>query len=1012
MRDHRKASAARSAAASTRGGLAVFALALVVLATLGASSALAATPELKIDPTVTAAYTSVEFSGEVNPKGDPVEWYVEKSTDGGANWEFGETLGFSEENAPQLINNAVLGGLALGTTYRIRISAFDYATEELLVTPEPSPEFTTKSVTAPTVSLDPVTTKSDTTAHLSGHVDPNSPGGLDDAGKAVYLTTWQFHCTPDCPGLKSHELEAEAGNTEVTADVTGLEPNTEYTVTLTATNAGGEGTDGAQSFFTDEIAPSVTAGPGSALGDGKFQLVGTVNPHNSPITSCYFEYGPTTSYDQNVPCETIPGPANKVSFVTASISGLVIGAEYHFRLIATNGAGPAPSADAVFLAQEESCTNQSIRREQHSTYLPECRAYEQVTPAFKEAFPPAPAGVGDDGRLVYVSSGNFAGNGNGTGSVPGGNLYLGTRTESGWSTKALSPSGPEYHTEIPTQLPRAFSSDLRSMLWAMRRGDEAESVLDLYVWRDGAFSRIGPLSGGNVSLSSDDLSHTVFLAAGGNVYEYVGDGNGGPRMVSVDNAGQPIAPGSGSIVGGRTSTYHAMSADGHAIFWTPENGPSVVYARVDGATTIEASASQCTRGDCNAASPALFQGANASGTRVYFTTSQQLINGDTDETADLYECDIPSGTPTPLGAVNPCPDLHEVSGAASGAEVQGVTRISDDGSRVYFVAAGVLASNTDADGAQAMAGDNNLYVWTRDDTHPAGEARFVAKLDSADAPTPLNGGLWGTDYLGRFAQATDDGRFLVFASYSQLIDHGPQADTDTARDIYRYDAETGALTRLSTDLDGQGGNAPGQDAQITPIDYDFGGTNTSRPTRLVMSDDGGSVVFITSEALAPSDTNGTADTYLWHDGRVSLISSGKPSLDGQIPADGSSFGTTTRVLALISPSGRDVYFSTTARLVSGDEDTVLDIYDARVDGGFAPTSTPTPCVGESCRSQVLSPPGLPRSTTQETKPGNPPAVKRCRKGKVRRHGRCVKKRKAAKHHRAKHRIGAGKGGRK
>jgi hypothetical protein len=1023
-RDFKGTSASTSAPIGR--ALVVLVLAITGLA-IAASSALAATPELKIDPAVTAGYATVEFSGEIG-EGNPVFWFSEFSTDGGNSWQEGFTFpgespsGESDGKAPKPLVNLVQKGLAPGTTYKVRLAVFDLVTEEIVHTAEPSPEFTTKSVAAPSATLAPITTETDTTATFNATIDPNSPGGLSEEDQNLFATEYAFHCSPACPGLSGGTVPAEATGTEleVQANATGLEPNTEYTVTLTATNRGGEVTVGPQTFSTDEIKPTVTAGPGSALGEGEFQLAGTVNSHNSPITSCYFEYGTTTSYDRTVPCETIPAAANKASFVTASVSDLVIGTEYHFHLVASNGAGPTPSADAAFLAQEESCPNEAIRREQHSTYLPECRAYEQVSPEFKEAFPLAPVGFTDDGRLAYETNGNFADNGNGAAAIPGGNLYLGTRTANGWSTTALSPPGPEFYTPLASPLTKGFSSDLGATLWQMRRGNEPESVNDLYVRRGDAFTRIGPIphgpTGGVKFFNSDDLSHMAFLGDQSGVYEYVGDGSGGPRMVSVDNAGQPIEPGCLSIMGGQLTSYHAMSADGHAIFWTPECGSSV-YARVDGTTTINASASQCTRNDCNAESPAVFQGADANGTRVYFTTSQQLINSDTDETNDLYECDIPSGTPAPVGAVNPCPDLREVSGAASGARVQGVTRISDDGSRVYFVATGVLASNTDANGAQAAAGDDNLYVWTRDAAHPAGETQFVARLDQADGPTQISGGLWGADLTGRFAQTTNDGRYLVFASYAPLIDHGPQADTDTARDIYRYDAETGALTRLSTDADGSGGNEPGQDAQITPVDYDTVTFPTSRPTRVTMSDDGGSVVFTTGEALAPGDTNGTVDTYLWHQGRVSLISSGKPSLDGPIAGAGDPFGTSTLVQALISPSGRDVYFTTTAQLVSGDDDTVVDVYDARIDGGFASPEAAEPCTGESCRSAAASPPVAPPSTTQAPGAGNPTTPKRCPKGKLKKHGRCVKKqvkkRHASKHrHPAKHRSAGDKRGRK
>ena len=629
-------------------------------------------------------------------------------------------------------------------------------------------------------------------------------------------------------------------------------------------------------------------------------------------------------------------------------------------------------------ALADDCPNAALRAQNNSTQLPDCRAYEQVSPVFKEGFTAAPTGFTDDGRLTYLSNGNYANNGNGYAAIPGGNQYIAVRSVSGWSTTALAPSGPDYYTG--RSIAAAFSSDLRSSLWLMRRGDETDAVSDLYVRRpDDVFTRVGsaldplaPTSGASSFLASDDLSHVVFSVGLDGTYEHVGTGNGQPRLVSVDNAGQRLAQGCATTVGdAEGSFYHAVSQDGRVIFWRcPGSG---VYARVNGTTTIEASASQCARepsdpgGVCNGHSASVFQGANADGTRVYFTTDQQLVSGDADDTTDLYECEIPDGSPAPVGSVNPCPDLREVSGAATGAEVQGVTRISDDGSRVYFVATGVLASNTAANQVSAVGGDDNLYVWTRDAAHPSGETRFVAKLDPADAGTAGSGGggLWNRDSDGRVAQATDDGRYLLFATYAPLIEDGPQADADSARDIYRYDAQSGALTRLSTDVDGGHGNEPGQDANFTPIAYYPLKPNRASP-RGAMSDDGGSAVFTTTDALAPSDTNGTVDVYLWHEGRVSLISSGKPSDDKNFTAGNEAFGGSANVAALISPSGRDVFFTTTARLISSDVDTVIDTYDARVDGGFD-LSVPPACLGDTCQSPPsASPPATKSGSTLST----------------------------------------------
>jgi hypothetical protein len=616
-------------------------------------------------------------------------------------------------------------------------------------------------------------------------------------------------------------------------------------------------------------------------------------------------------------------------------------------VVATLGLATTP-------ALAEDCPNAALRAQNNSTQLPDCRAYEQVSPVFKEGYAPTPRVFNDDGRLSYISNGNYDNNGNGTAAVPGGNAYLATRTGSGWSTTSPAPSEPEYVTAngfthdlgaTAAAVPVAFSRDLRSTVWNMRRGDQPVEVQDLYVRDpDGVFTQVGSApdqptgtDGTSMVSVSDDLSHVVYSGTSGETYEYVGIG-GPRRTVSVDNAGQSLLTGPQCA----STRANRVSANGRVIFFRC-NGPAgandsdVVYARVGGTTTIAVSGSQCTRapsdlgGACNPHSGASFQGANADGTRAYFTTSQQLVNGDIDDTNDLYACDIPAGTVTPVGSVNPCPGLREVSGEADGAGVEGVTGTSGDGSRVYFVATGVLASNPDANGATALAGGKNLYVWSRDDAHPDGQTRFVATVD-----------------IDR-AQLTDDGRYLVITSNTQLIDHGPQADTDTARDAYRYDAETGSLARLSIDAGGTGGNQPGADASIITA------------PRGSISDDGGSVVFTTADTLAPNDTNGTVDAYLWHDGRVSLISSGKPSRDDYFTIGGDqSFGSWVAIQTFISPSGRDVFFMTTEQLIPGDVDTIMDIYDAHVDGGFD-QSTPPTCTGDACQGRRSVPP-------TETKP--------------------------------------------
>jgi hypothetical protein len=316
---------------------------------------------------------------------------------------------------------------------------------------------------------------------------------------------------------------------------------------------------------------------------------------------------------------------------------------------------------------------------------------------------------------------------------------------------------------------------------------------------------------------------------------------------------------------------------------------------------------------------------------VFFTSTQQLVNGDTDQSNDLYECEIPPGVPAPVGTANPCASLTEVSHNVSGANVESVVKVSEDGSRVYFVAQGVLASNLGTNDAAAVAGDNNLYVWEKDAAHPAGQTTFVAKLQSNDISQ---------------RQSTVDGRYLVFGTANEVL----PSDTDEAYDLYRYDAVTGALLRLSTDTNGTGGNEPGAEAKLT-ID-----TPAWRP-HFAMTDDGSTVVFETAEALSSADADGATDVYEWHEGQVSLISDG----GGTEP--------------WITGSGKDIFFRTTQPLTAGDSGTEEDIYDARVEGGFS-AITLAPCSGEACQGAPALPPQPPGTSASAAfnGPGSPPAV--------------------------------------
>jgi hypothetical protein len=734
-----------------------------------------------------------------------------------------------------------------------------------------------------------------------------------------------------------------------------------------------------------------------------------------------------TSRVDSVGAGATPRPSSRAKGSGAPLSLIRTRGLFGLACLAVLAATAAVGAAALPATAAEACPNQAQRAENNSLGLPECRAYEQVSAAFKNGFTAfAPVAYTEDGSAFkYVSPGVFAGVGLGSTF----NSYVATRSDQGWDTTAGGPAGPTYEGGYIVDR----SADLQSSLWQMRLPDESSGVDDFYLRRpDGSFSRIGPTTN-PASLGAEfpgpkptnpafdyygasaDLSHVIYsVGAGGNalfpgdttkenfsLYEYVGTGNEHPRLVGLDNSGQLVSD-CGTLLGSAQTKYGSISTDGEVLFFTAQASSGCLpadelWARVGGTTSYEASKSICTRtaadpgGACNAPAPALFQGAALDGSRVYFTTTQQLVDGDTDETNDLYAYDLPTSSNP-----NPSPALVEVSAAGSNADVQGVLRVSDDGSRVYFVAKGVLAGNNGVEGVPAASGEDNLYVWERDASHPSGQMTFVSSLLEQDAQ------LWANEGGGgRMNQITPDGRYLVMSSFTPLV----ETDTDTAADMYRYDADTGQMVRLSTDTSGAGGNGE-FDANF------FANSLSSSPAgvrlRTTMSAAGSAVIFDTSEALAPADVNGVSDVYLWKEGHVSLIS------DGTWPE-----GLGAQPVTFIDGSGEDIYFPTSRPLSPSDADTTSDFYDARVHGGFSFPAV-TPCSGEACQSPVSGPPtSSAPATDRPNGSGNvKPKAQHCTKGQVMHKGQCVKKqakkhhKKSKKHHKKSKRASANRGGAK
>jgi CSLREA domain-containing protein len=99
----------------------------------------------------------------------------------------------------------------------------------------------------------------------------------------------------------------------------------------------------------EHAPPGVTTGDATGVSSGAATLQGLVNP-NARVSSYHFEFGTTTAYGGSTAAQTT-GAGVSPEAVAATVTGLVPGTTYHFRLVATNADGTTAGADRTFVAQ-------------------------------------------------------------------------------------------------------------------------------------------------------------------------------------------------------------------------------------------------------------------------------------------------------------------------------------------------------------------------------------------------------------------------------------------------------------------------------------------------------------------------------------------------------------------------------------------------------------------------------------------------------------------------------------
>jgi hypothetical protein len=642
--------------------------------------------------------------------------------------------------------------------------------------------------------------------------------------------------------------------------------------------------------------------------------------------------------------------------------------------------------------------------------LPDNRAWEQVSPVEKQGSDvfraAAMAAVGGN-RLMFKSAGAFAGAPTSL-AFGGGVYYVSTRGGERWETKSIMPPvGAEGEGSY-----QAFTADLsRGVLrrfdrsepldpashppgWNLYLHDTASEPFQLLNTFDSIDGYDGALTWGSSDLGKIAITAGAQpLTPGSACTEDTADeepcayewDHGEMRLASVLPNGEPVQ----GVVGNHAPVevgnfQHALSGDGARLFFSSPPKASApqrqLYVREEGLTTQLVTASERTAPGGTSGGPVDYQDAEAAhGGRVAFTTTNTLVDADEDTTNDLYLADLskPEGERLTLISedLNPAAPSGAAVNSGSGLGVGafgGVVGASEDLRRIYFV-----ADNQIVAGAPEAPGPK-LYLW--DDTGAEPQVTYIGTLVSEDSAVWRSLPVGGRNLpVGRSKESrtTADGRFLAILSRAQLTEF----ENEGRVELYLYDAVSGSLQCASCSDDA----FPAQGAvefrpprsgmmDLPPVNHELNN----------LSEDG-KVFFQTSRGLIPRDSNGKTDVYEYSGGELHLISAGT--------------GGNASYFLDATPSGSDVFFMTLDRLVGWDKDELYDAYDARVGGGLPEPPPPPPaCEGDSCQPPPVVPidPSLASAAFNGPGDAKPRKARRCRGGKVRRHGKCRARRKGGR----------------
>ncbi len=201
----------------------------------------------------------------------------------------------------------------------------------------------------PTVTLnEPPSPSGNTAPSFSGTASDETPVTVD-----IYSGG-----TDEGPVVASAEAEANGGEW-VSGRATPSLPWGEYTAVATQPSSIGNpsGVSAPVTFSVEPIAPTVATEAPAEVARTSAALYASVEPNGASVNACYFEYGTTGSYGNQIECGFVSEasafpPADTAAVpVFARIYGLSPSTTYHFRIVAVGEGGTAYGDDETFSTQ-------------------------------------------------------------------------------------------------------------------------------------------------------------------------------------------------------------------------------------------------------------------------------------------------------------------------------------------------------------------------------------------------------------------------------------------------------------------------------------------------------------------------------------------------------------------------------------------------------------------------------------------------------------------------------------